>query len=183
MISGALAKRYARALAELTVAPMVADRTLKALESLAAASTTRTEDGALGALLDAGHLSLGTRLSIGRKVAQRAGADATTTRFIDLLIERGRFAGMPLIARHYRDIVDERAGRVRATVRSASSLAPDAVSKIKRSLEQATGKTVLLDQEVDPELIGGLVTHVGSFTIDRSVRASLERLRENLHGT
>jgi F-type H+-transporting ATPase subunit delta len=39
---------------------------------------------------------------------------------------------------------------------------------------------VLLATEVDPELIGGLVAHVGSITLDRSVRTSLDKLRTSL---
>ncbi|HLT35576.1 MAG TPA: F0F1 ATP synthase subunit delta, partial [Enhygromyxa sp.] len=80
-----------------------------------------------------------------------------------------------------RDLADEAAGRIRATVKSATALDPAAQTRIKSALESATGKQVLLETAVDPELIGGLVAHVGSFTLDRSVRTSLDKLRSSLH--
>ncbi len=181
MISGSLAKRYARALIELAQSPMQRDRYLKDLEGLAAAMQAPLESGTLGKLLDAGHLSVAKRKGIAAAVGKRVGIDATVAKFLDLLVERGRAGGMVLIARHYRDLADEAAGRVRATVKSAKPLPADAVTKLTASLSKATGKKVLLEAEVDPELIGGLVTTIGSHTLDRSVRASLARLRTNLH--
>jgi F-type H+-transporting ATPase subunit delta len=180
-MNGSLAKRYARALIELASTPMQRDRYLKDLETLSAAVSISTDEGPLGAFLDAGHLSLKKRLGISRAVCQRAGADATVTKFMDLLVERGRVAGLVLIARHFRDLADEASGRVRANVKSAQPLTPDATSKIKTALAKATGKQVILETEVDAALIGGIVTTVGSYTLDRSVRASLARLRTNLH--
>lgn len=180
MIPGSLAKRYARALIELAPSPMQRDRFLKDLEGLAGAMSAPLESGNLGKLLDAGHISLKKRKGIAQAICKRVGVDATVQRFVDLLVERGRAGGMVLIARHYRDLADEAAGRVRATVRSAKPLAPDAVSRLTASLNKATGKQVLLETKVEPELIGGLVTTIGSYTLDRSVRASLARLRTNL---
>ena len=182
MINGSLAKRYARALIELAPSPMQRDRFLKDLESLTQAVTLSGPEGHLGTFLDAGHLNIKKRLGISRAVCQRVGADATLVKFMDLLVERGRVSGLPLITRHFRDLADEASGRVRATVKSAKPLAPDATAKIKSALAKATGKQVILETEVDAALIGGLVTTVGSYTLDRSVKASLARLRSNLHG-
>ncbi len=69
---------------------------------------------------------------------------------------------------------------MRAVVTSATRLDAGAIAKIKAALEQSTGKTVVLDTDVDPELIGGVVTQVGSHRIDRSVKTQLFNLRESL---
>ena len=181
-MNGSLAKRYARALTELASSTMQRDRFLKDLETLTDAVTSNTDEGPLGAFLDAGHLSLTKRLDISRAICTRTGANGTIVKFMDLLVERGRVAGLPLITRHFRDLVDELEGRVRATVKSAHALTPDATEKIKVALAKATGKTFIIETAVDSELLGGIVTTVGSYTLDRSVRASLARLRSNLHG-
>ena len=181
MISGTLAKRYARALIELAPSQMQRDRYLKDLESLSTAMQTPVEGSSLGKMLDAGYLSIDKRKGIAGAVCRKLGVDATVTKFVALLVKRNRAGGMVLIARHYRDLADEAAGRVRATVKSATPLSPDAVNRLSASLKQATGKQVILESQVDPSLIGGLVTSIGSYTLDRSVRASLTRLRTNLH--
>ena len=72
---------------------------------------------------------------------------------------------------------------MRASVRSAKPLPMDASSRIKGALEKATGKKIILETSVDPELIGGLVAQVGSYTLDRSVKNSLEKLRGSLKGS
>ena len=66
---------------------------------------------------------------------------------------------------------------------SATPLDAAAVGQVKSALEKSTGKQVILEQGVDPELIGGLVTQVGSFRLDRSVKTMLEQMRSTLkHG-
>ena len=69
---------------------------------------------------------------------------------------------------------------MRATVRSARPLSEDAVSRLKTQLETSTGKTVLLDEEVDPSIIGGMVTQVGNLVFDGSVATALSRIRQRL---
>lgn len=187
MISGSLAKRYARALTQLADTPQQRDRYLRDLESFSKACRTHDPSDPSGErdlikVLAAGHHTLSKRRAILQAVLQRIGADANFKKFLVLVLERGRISGIEQIHLHYRDLADEAAGRVRAKVQTARSLDPTTTDRIKKALEAATGKQVLLDTEVDPELIGGLVAHVGSFTLDRSVRSSLDKLRANLRG-
>jgi F-type H+-transporting ATPase subunit delta len=186
MISGSLAKRYARALLQLATTPAIRDRYLQNLADFTAACKTHDPSDPSGELdlikvLAAGHHSLSSRRTILDMVLGRIGADANVRKFIELVLERGRISGIEQIYLHYRDLADEAAGRIRATVKSATALDPAAQTRIKSALESATGKQVLLETAVDPELIGGLVAHVGSITLDRSVRTSLDKLRSTLH--
>jgi len=45
-----------------------------------------------------------------------------------------------------------------------------------------TGKKVRVDCDTDPELIGGLVTRIGSTVYDGSVRNQLEQIKEKMAG-
>jgi F-type H+-transporting ATPase subunit delta len=186
MISGSLAKRYARALLSLATTPAIRDRYLQNLTDFAAACRIRDPGDPSGEsdlikVLAAGHHTLANRRAILNAVLQRIGADPNVRKFLMLVLERGRISGVEQIYLHYRDLADEAAGRIRATVKAATALDAAAQNRIKVALEQATGKQVLLETAVDPRLIGGLVAHVGSFTLDRSVRTSLDKLRSSLH--
>jgi F-type H+-transporting ATPase subunit delta len=186
MISGSLAKRYARALLQLADTPAVRDRYLQNLGDFTAACKTHDPSDPSGEhdlvkVLAAAHLPLSSRRAVLHAILQRIGADQNVRKFLELVLERGRISGIEQIYLHYRDLADEAAGRIRATVKAASVLDPAAQNRIKSALETATGKQVLLETAVDPELIGGLVAHVGSFTLDRSVRTSLDKLRTSLH--
>lgn len=185
MISGSLAKRYARALLQLATTPQIRDRYLQNLADFTAACKTRDANDPSGEhdlikVLAAGHHTLANRRAILHAVLGRVGADPNVRKFLELVLERGRISGIEQIYLHYRDLADDAAGRIRATVTSATALDPAAQSRIKSALEKATHKQVLLETEVDPELIGGLVAQVGSFTLDRSVRTSLDKLRSSL---
>jgi F-type H+-transporting ATPase subunit delta len=185
MISGSLAKRYARALLSLATTPAVRDRYLQNLADFTAACKTHDPSDPSGEhdlikVLAAGHHTLAKRRVILGIVLDRVGADANVRKFLELVLERGRISGIEQIYLHYRDLADEAAGRIRATVQSAAALDASTQNRIKSALESATGKQVLLTAEVDPELIGGLVAHVGSITLDRSVRTSLDKLRTSL---
>jgi F-type H+-transporting ATPase subunit delta len=197
MISGSLAKRYARALFEIAGTPSSAggeprlqpqaqrDRFLQALGDFTTACKTHDPSDPSGEhdlikVLAAGHHSMPNRRAVLHAVLRRIGGDPTIAKFLELVLERGRISGIEQIHLHYRDLTDEAAGRIRATIKTATRLDPGADKRIQAALEKSTGKTVLLTVEEDPELIGGLVAHVGSFTLDRSVRTSLDKLRATL---
>jgi len=181
MISGSLAKRYARALLDLASSPAQRDKFDTDLHGLAAAMSLPDELGhPLYRTLASERFALSQRQALANALCRRIGGDTTLTKFVDLLVERGRIVGIEAIARTYRVLADERAGRVRAKVTAAQPLAPDAVQRVKSALEQATGKAVLLESAVDAELIGGVVTEVGSLRLDRSVKTQLSNLRATL---
>lgn len=181
MIPGNLARRYARALLELADSPAKRDRFDKDIHALGDAFELPDELGTpLGRILEGGRFPLAARKGVARKVCQRVNVDPMVVKFVEYVVEQGRSSGIAQMARHYRDLADQQAGRVRATVTSAQSLSPDATNKIKAALEKSTGKQVVIETAVDEALIGGVVTQVGSYRLDRSVKHQLEALRADL---
>lgn len=101
-------------------------------------------------------------------------------RFVMVLTDKRRQALLPEIAAAYRDLVDERMGRVRVHV--TISHEPDAAlqAEIGNSLADRLGKTVIPTFTVDPELLGGLVVRVGDQILDGSVRTRAAQLRRRM---
>ena len=87
---------------------------------------------------------------------------------------------MPTIAREYNAMVDEHVGRIRAEVTSARPLSPDEVQRLTGALAEQTQKKVILTQKTDSELLGGMVTRVGSIIYDGTIRTQLEQMRQAL---
>ncbi|MHB8877772.1 MAG: ATP synthase F1 subunit delta, partial [Myxococcaceae bacterium] len=108
------------------------------------------------------------------------GLDEVLSNTVRLLIERGRLAYLPDIARQFRDLADQKAGRVRGRVTSARALPPEAVSRLEKQLEQATQRNVVLETRVDESLLGGVSAQVGSVVYDGSLRTQLDELKRNL---
>jgi F-type H+-transporting ATPase subunit delta len=97
-----------------------------------------------------------------------------------LLLERGRIAMLPALAQAYEEMCDDKLGRVRARVSSATPLDLASETEIRKALERRTGKKVLMTTVVDPALIGGVVAHVAGLVLDGSVAARLSALKNRL---
>src|SRR5262249_13749432 len=122
----------------------------------------------------------GEKRAVLEKLLPRVAPTPEVQRFVLLLLDRRRIVLLPAIARAYRDMTDAHLGRVRAQVTSAEPLAAPMLDRVRRSLEQRTGKQVIVETAVDPGLLGGIVARVGDLVLDGSVRTQLEDLRAKL---
>jgi len=120
------------------------------------------------------------RKTIARKVGERLGLAATTVKFIELLIHRKRMDHFFMIAKTYRDLGDEVAGRTRVTLAAPLELPPGLVQEIKSLIESMTGKEAILSFEKDPSLIGGVLMKNGNIVYDGSLQAQIAKLRHDL---
>jgi F-type H+-transporting ATPase subunit delta len=181
VIPGSLARRYARALLGLAKTPTQRDKFAKDLDAVAAIAKQTDEAGrTVLSVLSAERFSTSDRKKLLDSLARRVMADPMVVKFLELVIEKDRIEGLLDIARSYRRMADDAAGRMQAHITSAAPLPPDALGRIKAALEKATGKTIVTSTSVDPELIGGVVARVGSFVIDGSVKSTLAQLRSEL---
>ena len=101
-------------------------------------------------------------------------------RFLELLIERRREPLVGEIHAAWRTLLDRRAHRRSATVTTAAPAAPDILAAVRRALERATGLNIVLEERVDPGLLGGLVVRTGDLVMDASLRSRLVTLRQRL---
>ncbi|MFN8638251.1 MAG: ATP synthase F1 subunit delta [Dehalococcoidia bacterium] len=97
-----------------------------------------------------------------------------------LLRSKSRLALGPSIASYFADLLDEERGIVRARLRTAVPLDDAQVAGVRQRLAAQTGRTVELEAEVDPAIIGGAILQVGDQLIDGSTRRRLQRLRAEL---
>ncbi len=97
-----------------------------------------------------------------------------------LLRSKSRLALGPSIASYFADLLDEERGIVRARLRTAVPLDDAQVASVRQRLTTQTGRTVELEAEVDPAIIGGAILQVGDQLIDGSTRRRLQRLRTEL---
>jgi F-type H+-transporting ATPase subunit delta len=68
-------------------------------------------------------------------------------------------------------------GETSASVTAAAKLTEAQVSALKQALKAALGQEVMLEERVDPGLLGGLVVKVGSRMVDTSLRTKLNSLK------
>jgi len=103
--------------------------------------------------------------------------EGLTKNFLLLVSKNRRLFAAPDMIRAYRAMLAAHRGETSATVTAASKLTEAQVTALKQALQAALGKDVMLDQRVDPSLIGGLMVKVGSRMIDTSLRTKLTSLK------
>ncbi len=178
MTNRTAATRYARALLDVAVKENAdLDQVERELASIVALFA---EYPALSAAL------LNPVVPVSRKRA--ATAELTTlarltpmvTKLLGLLADRDRFVLVPDLLTAYRERLLDHRNVVRAEVTTTVALPADRAKAIEASLARATGRTVTLTTSVDPSLIGGVVTRIGSVVYDGSVARQLQKIRERL---
>ncbi len=101
-------------------------------------------------------------------------------RLLTMLAERDRLPLLVDLTQAFRERVMEHHQVVRAEVTTAIALPPDRVVALQQGIARATGRQVQLETRVDPAIIGGVVTRVGSTVYDGSVTTQLQKLKAQL---
>jgi F-type H+-transporting ATPase subunit delta len=114
---------------------------------------------------------------------ERARLLPIVSKLMALLAERDRLVLLPDLLAAYRERLLDYRNVIRAEITTTAPLAPDRVKAIEASLARASGRTVTLSATVDPSIIGGLVTRIGSTIYDGSVTGQLQRMKEKLSWT
>ncbi|MFO8057962.1 MAG: ATP synthase F1 subunit delta [bacterium] len=177
MIKGSLARRYARALMSIGREQGVYERVGEELSALA---DVAGKDEDLKTVITAPVIGKDARDKVITALAGHMGLHELTTRFLQLLNQKGRLVFLEKIAEAYHEILDEGEGRVQAEVTSAAALSAEDEAKLKQALSEVTGKQVILSVSVDDSLIGGVVTRVAGKLLDGSVRTQLRAIEEEL---
>jgi F-type H+-transporting ATPase subunit delta len=99
-----------------------------------------------------------------------------------LLVAKRRIRLASQVREEFGNSLDAYRGRARATVTTAVPLSDGQKVEVAERLGQITGKTVSVEERVDPEIVGGLVARVGDTLIDGSTRSKLAALRKSLQG-
>lgn len=97
-----------------------------------------------------------------------------------LLAERGLAELAPRISQYFDILYNDYRGQAVAQVTTAVPLDNDLRLQIGAELQQITGKRILLEERVDPSILGGAIARVGDTLIDGSIRRRFQLLRQQI---
>src|SRR5579863_57035 len=175
MLKGAIARRYAGAMFEIGRKQNAIDRTLADVKDIALLFAHRT----------LAYLLREPKIPMQRK--ESAIRDALASRVLPtslnlalLVVQRELVELMPNIAHELEQLVLNYKNEAVAEVTTAAKIDAAQIALIKKALEQRTGKTILVETRIQPDILGGVITRVGDQVIDNSVRYRLNALRQQL---
>jgi F-type H+-transporting ATPase subunit delta len=177
MVSGSLARRYAKAVFEIGSKSGTLEKIGADLRSLAKAMKESTE---LANAVASPAIRRQDRKKVLEAVMQRIGTQPVTNNLVYLLLDGERMASVPAISRELDAMIEAKAGRIAAELVSAKPLDPAQLSQITASLEKLSGKKVSVSHREDPDLLGGVVAKLGDTVYDGSLRTQLRTMRDEL---
>jgi F-type H+-transporting ATPase subunit delta len=177
--SRAVASRYARALFDVALAERV---DLERIERELSGFTALVEaDAQLARVLTNPAIPTPKKRAVIESLVAHVGPLLPhVSKLLLLLAERARIALLPDILQAYRNRLNDYNHVVRAELVTASALTADRIATLEQRLGRATGRKVLLESRVDPSIIGGAVTRIGSTVYDGSVTTQLRKMGEAL---
>ena len=102
---------------------------------------------------------------------------------LEMLIEKGRQFALPAIIDQFRELHDEKAGRVSVQVFTARPLESAGAANLASRLTGILKKEIRLQEEVDATLLGGVVLHVGDTVVDGSLKRRLDTLDRKMRSS
>lgn len=177
MLISTIARRYARALLEISIKQRNFSTVLEELENfvrmLDSTSILRT-------LFVNPSVSRQTKLKVLQGLSSKSNYQELTYNFLKTLIHRDRLKLLEQVIVSIEEQFLEKQGIMVVEVMTAQRLSPEEENGLVEKLQQFTGKKVQVENHVDPSLIGGAITRIGSTLYDGSVQAQLEQLRAKI---
>ncbi|HEY2709138.1 MAG TPA: F0F1 ATP synthase subunit delta [Caulobacteraceae bacterium] len=167
-------ERYAQALFELAKGQGDAGAVEADLKSLKA---MRAESLDLRTLIASPAFDAETKGKGLAAIADAAGFNATTKKFIGLVAANRRAEALPGMIAAFEKLAAADRGAISAEVTTALPLTDAQAKALAASLRTALGKDPEIETKVDPAILGGLKVRVGSRLYDASLKSRLDSLK------
>jgi len=177
VIIGGVAKRYAHALFEIGIEEGTYRKLLEELEDFC---SFLKENEDVNRVLTTSVYNTSEKRAVLEAILEQKGYSDTISRFLSLILEKGRMVFIEQILQGYRLFVEEHEGIERVEVTVPSPMDDEQKKQLVEVLEGVRGKKIVLEERIDPSIIGGLVVRVGSIVYDGSVKTQIHKLSENL---
>jgi F-type H+-transporting ATPase subunit delta len=176
-LNGALASRYAAALADVAFEQKSGDRVKK---DLAAFVETFFGSADLRNFIESPSVGPEMKHAVIEEVSAKMDLAPAVRNFAYVIVNHRRTEMLREIQQAFETELNARLGIAEAEVTSARELSASEKERMTKALERRTGKKIEARFRQDESLVGGAVVRVGSTVYDGSVREQLTRLREQL---
>jgi F-type H+-transporting ATPase subunit delta len=172
---GVIARRYAKALINL------AEKDLEITgNSLAAIADVYSNSTELSEVLSDTKISSQIKQDVLKNILKKIKVSKLVDTFIRYLLAKRRIVLLPNIERAFNLLLQEKLGRIEAGITVAQEIPEVTVGKLEKAISRYSGKEVSVNITIDPAIIGGIVTRIGSVVIDGSIHTQLNQIRQSI---
>ncbi|MCF2443078.1 ATP synthase F1 subunit delta [Dyadobacter sp. CY345] len=176
MSVGIVAARYAKSLIELAKEKNVVEAVF---EDMKLFKDTADKNRGLMLALKSPVVRHEKKLAILKAIFQDK-VNPVSYSIFEIITKKNRESILYAIADEFIKTYDEYRGIQKATVITTTPLTEDLRKQFNQIVADATGRTVELEEKVDPNLIGGYLLRVNDRQIDASLRSRLNELKLQL---
>ncbi|HEX9367377.1 MAG TPA: ATP synthase F1 subunit delta [Vicinamibacterales bacterium] len=180
MTAGAAASRYARALFDV-VLKETSDAGVEQVQAELQQFADLFAREPLAQVFGNPAIAVSKKAALATALVDRAGrVTPPLAKLIVILAEKDRLTLLPGIARAYVERVMDHLKILRGEVTTAIPLTAEKLRALEQGLASATGRKVMLSARVDPSIVGGVVTRLGSIVYDGSITTQLQKMKQAL---
>ena len=173
-----MAGRYAFALHELASEKGVTDEVSGALNAF---RKLIDESADLRRLVQSPAYSAAEQLKALDALLPKIGIGGVAANFLRLVASKRRLFALSGIIDAYERLEEKAKGLVRAEATVAKPLLPSQELALREALAAVSdGKTINLDVNTDPSIIGGIIVKLGSRMVDASLKTKLNSIRTRM---
>ena len=176
MLAQEVAKKYSTALFNIVREKSLIDEAYEQFEQL---DGLVSKDDSLLQFLLAPHILDQNKVALLKDVFGKR-LNPLFLEFLLVLVSKHRIGFLHEIIEEFRARVADARGMLVAKVTTAISLNDADRANLIARLAAKTGKTIELDEKIDPSILGGMIIIIGDQIIDGSVRHDLSQLRMEL---
>ena len=173
MSNNRAALRYAKALLSLSNDKNIADKTYSDMQLIAATIEGSNE---LQMVLESTIVKSEVKKNALLAIFEN-NISAISIKLIDLLIENKRLADFGSVASQYISLFDSLSGKQNAVVTTAIPLTDAIKKQVLAKVKELTGKEAILENEINPDILGGFILRVGDVQYDASIANKLTVLK------
>ena len=177
LLNNRIAKRYAGALFEIALELDRIEGIYKELNSFIAFCNN---EFCLKEFLSQTFINKKERMEVINLLGKELSLSAEFISFMDLLIENERTKYLLKILQEFARLRNDFLGILIVNVVSAKKLKDGEINKIKNMIEKAMGKSVVINEKVSSEIIGGYIINIEGKLYNSSIKTHLENLHNYL---
>lgn len=173
------AQRYAGAVFDLAITAGEVDAVDAGLTALA---KTIDGDAALSRVMKSPLYKSEEKAAVLAQLGEKLKLTELARRFVGVAALNRRAADIQGMAKAFAEKAAKHRGTSRVVARVAKPITKDQTLDLESAVSKALGRTVSVEVEVDPALLGGMQLKIGSKLVDASIRTKLNNLTNLMKG-